>query len=311
MILTRLAGGLGNQMFHYATARAAQRSDAEPIVLDTRLLRDLESDIERITQRPYALDVFKNLKARPIGPSLCRLFEGNDFVSRLRRKVFNRRATYVDQQFLESVELPTDPKRHIFLRGNFQSEQYFVGIRDQLLTEFEFPPLDATNRAIEQRMAEVADPVAVHIRRGDYLSSLNRDTFTSVTLGYYVRAIEQLTARLGRSSIAAFVFTDDIDWVRANVDFGSLAVSFVEGNHGHDSWKDMCLMTHCQHHIIANSSFSWWGAWLAKRAGLKFAPQHWFRPNTYPFDIDQIVPAGWTVVDYPLQDEADLTRQRA
>jgi len=301
MIITRLAGGIGNQMFHYAVARGYQRSESEKIILDDRLLQDLEHDIEKIIQRPFALNVFKQLKADVISSDLNKLLTGTDFYNRIRRKIFKRQTSYVRQHLMVPVPFSSLSSKNIFLIGNFQSELYFKSIKETLIQDFAFPQLDEGNNLIRKEILTTPNALSLHIRRGDYLSTSNSNIFTSVNLEYYHNAIDMLQAKLGTDAINTFVFTDDINWVKQNFLSEKLNITFVEGNYGSNSWKDMFLMSCCQHHIIANSSFSWWGAWLSQRDGLNLAPKYWFRPNSYEFDINNIVPESWIIVDYNLE----------
>src|SRR5438094_86977 len=115
MIITRLAGGLGNQMFHYAIARSYQLYPCEQIILDTGLLKELEIDIEKIVQRPYALHVFKNLKADIIKPSLYELFNNTDILTKIKRKIFQFNTTYVIQNKMTPVRQLKLRRKNVFL----------------------------------------------------------------------------------------------------------------------------------------------------------------------------------------------------
>lgn len=300
MIITRLAGGLGNQMFQYAIARSYQRDESEKIILDTRQLQDLESDINKIIQRPFALDIYTRIKAEKIDNKIVKLLNSHDFITKIERKLFKLSPVYVVQRLMEPVEFLKIAAKNIYLEGNFQSELYFKSIRRKLIEDFDFPELDKTNSITKQRILYTPNAVSLHIRRGDYLSTSNKDMFTSVNLEYYQKAIDYMGVMLGISQLKTFVFTDDIAWVKKNFKSDKLDISFIEGNNGNNSWKDMCLMSCCKHHIIANSSFSWWGAWLSQREGINLAPRYWFRPDTYAYDIHDIVPQSWTIIDYIL-----------
>jgi hypothetical protein len=120
-------------------------------------------------------------------------------------------------------------------------------------------------------------------------------------LDYYKNAINTLLQRLRTHKLNTFIFTDDPDWVRENLNSDSIDINLIEGNYAQNSWKDMLLMSCCTHHIIANSSFSWWGAWLASEDGINLAPKHWYRPNTMFFDINDIVPSNWSIIDYVIE----------
>lgn len=303
MIVTRLAGGLGNQMFHYATARNFCNDDKENIFLDTYLLQPEEEDIEKIIQRPYALDIYRNLRAKVDEKKISNLLRNGGLINRIKRKLFLNDCIVVEQKLMERVPLPPKAERakNMLFIGNFQSENYFKEVRKELLLDFAFPAFDPANQQLEKKIRATTNSVSIHIRRGDYLSSSNKNIFTSVNVAYYNNAVDNLLSKLGVDKLNAFIFTDDIDWVKKH--FGKpdqIEAYYVTGNSRKDSWKDMALMTACDHHIIANSSFSWWGAWLSTKGGINIAPKHWFLPNSYAFDINDIIPETWSIVDYPL-----------
>lgn len=300
MIITRLAGGIGNQMFHYAVARKNQRSERERIVLDTRQLRPLEAEIDKIIQRPFALYVFPNLKATEIDTDLADLLESMRLVARFKRRLLKARMQHVYQQYLEPVVVRPRHSKGLWLEGNFQSEEHFVGIRETLLNDFAFRAMDEKNESIKRRILGSPHALSIHLRRGDYQSLSNKPIFDSVTLDYYHHAMNTIANAQPVSTLAGFVFSDDTDWAKANFAPKGLRLEYITGNDAQNSWKDMNLMSCCRHHIIANSSFSWWGAWLSQRGGEKTAPRHWFRPSTYAYQIDHIVPKHWHVVDYEL-----------
>jgi len=205
---------------------------------------------------------------------------------------------------MERVTLPTPDsvKKNLLLVGNFQSESYFKNFRQQLLYDYEFPSLDAANQELKKRIEATPNSVSIHVRRGDYLSSSNRKIFTSVNINYYLEAIDILKKQLQQNNLNAFVFTDDTDWVKNHFPKDNeLTITYVSGNTSKNSWKDMALMIACKHHIIANSSFSWWGAWLSANTGISIAPKHWYLPNSYAFDINDIIPKNWIIADYKLE----------
>jgi hypothetical protein len=300
MIITRLAGGIGNQMFHYAIAKGLQRTGTEKIILDTRLLQDLESDLDKIIQRPYALHIFPNLQATVISNHYLRLLSKSSIVSRIWLKYFDSITTYIEQVGMIPLPVSSLKSKNIYLSGNFQSETYFTSKRAELLKDFSFPVLDEMNELVRTKILNTSNSVALHIRRGDYWSTSNKNIYTSVNLHYYQQAISTLQSKLGLKRLDTFVFTDDIEWARNNLSNASLNIFFVDGNKKEDSWKDMYLMTCCRHHIIANSSFSWWGAWLSEKNGINIAPRYWFHPCTVFYDINHIIPSSWTLIDYEL-----------
>jgi hypothetical protein len=131
--------------------------------------------------------------------------------------------------------------------------------------------------------------VSLHVRRGDYVhNSTNAATYEVCSLDYYRASIRHMAERIQQPKF--FIFSDDIAWVKNNlkIDFPH---HYVDCNHGEESYNDMRLMSLCQHHIIANSSFSWWGAWLnPNREKIVIAPKNWFAIER---DTRDLYSAGW------------------
>lgn len=301
MIITLMAGGLGNQMFQYAIARSYVNRSGEKVYLDTCLLTaGEETDIEKIAHRPYGLHIFENLNGKVRRNKIAKLLN-NGLLNTLKRRFFGRSVIVVEQREMEKIQIPdkTCLQEDIVLKGNFQSERYFREIRESLLYEFEFPKMDPQNEELKKSILQTPNAVSLHIRRGDYLSSKYNDIYNSINDNYYHKSISIILKELSFDKLDVFVFTDDVKWVKNHfTPVKTMNTYFVTGNTNENSWKDMALMSCCQHHIIANSSFSWWGAWLSKREGINLAPKHWFVPGTRYFDINEIIPHSWIIVDY-------------
>lgn len=163
-----------------------------------------------------------------------------------------------------------------FYHGGWHSERYFKSIEDKLNDLFSFPlDPDADFVRWKKLILDSPDSVSLHIRRGDYVNISPDDYYQFggvATLEYYKRAVDYIRDKAGQCSF--FVFSDDIPWCKEQ--FGGGGYHFVDCNSGAKSWRDMCLMTMCRHHINANSTFSWWGAWLnARPDGIVIRPR-WF-----------------------------------
>ena len=150
--------------------------------------------------------------------------------------------------------------------------------------------INDASRAIVEKIDADAHAVSLHIRRGDYLlPKFWKSTGSVCGLNYYQRAINTILS----TDLAAFfyIFSDDMDWVKENQRIPD--ATYVDANTGNDSWQDMMLMSHCRHHIICNSTFSWWGAWLSPHTdGIVIAPERWFNGT----DAPHICPERWTKV---------------
>lgn len=279
MILVRLIGGLGNQMFQYAAGRAlAARLDA-PLLLDLR-------DFRRYRLRSYGLDRMQ-IQARP-----ATTWELARWPIWLRSRRWSGERFGLGSRWFREERMRFSPAfanltGAVGLDGYFQSERYFASIRQPLMQEFRpRAPLSRENEVLAETMRAVAG-ASLHVRRGDYVS----DPKTSAVHGvcspaYYQRAIATLRDRY--EGLQVFVFSDDPAWCRANLSLDG--ATFVENN-GAAPECDIFLMAQCRHHIIANSSFSWWGAWLADQPGMTIAPSPWFSDDG--LHDDDLIPPAW------------------
>jgi hypothetical protein len=171
----------------------------------------------------------------------------------------------------------------ITLQGFFQSEKYFKHIRDQLLIDFEFH--DSIMEPAKHAVSNWNNPIALHVRRTDYITNANH---TILSLDYYQKALDYFN-----DDCEIIIFSDDPQWCLQQKLFDSDRFLVSETN---NNYLDLCLMTLCSGHIIANSSFSWWGAWLSNSEKV-IAPFDWFKgSNNEHLDIKDLFPETWTVI---------------
>ncbi|UYO93994.1 alpha-1,2-fucosyltransferase [Pollutimonas sp. M17] len=283
-VVVGLSGGLGNQMFQYAAGRA----------LALRLGVGLELDLSWFAgrkERLYALGAFAiNAKTRGTRISLP------DFLKRFESRVSRRWASrrmgvpiYRERHFhFDPAFLGID--RPLYLEGYWQSERYFTDFRAEILRDFSLcEPFPASCLAIEEQMLR-AEPICVHVRRGDYVSNpVAAETHGLCSLDYYQRGVSTLAAGLARPR--AFIFSDDPDWVREHLKL-PVPATIVDVNSGPQAHWDLHLMALCRHFVIANSSLSWWGAWLGRAEDKKvIAPATWFRASVH--DTRDLIPEAW------------------
>lgn len=212
------------------------------------------------------------------------------------RKLLRRRAaapvrprSFVLEPHFHYWDGIADAPANSYLSGYWQSEKYFHAVGRQIRDDFSFAPVnDQFNAALTQRIA-ATNAVSVHVRRGDYASDpKNTSVYELCSLDYYRAAIEHIASRVDHPHL--FIFSDDISWVKEHMQVG-LAHTWVDNNCGRESFNDMRLMSQCKHHIIANSSFSWWGAWLnPDPAKIVVAPKRWFANGTNSIDL---LPFDW------------------
>lgn len=289
MIVIKLIGGLGNQMFQYALGRKLSFQNQEELLLDCSFFKEEGTH----TPREYELGIF-HLQANIATEEELSAFQqpSGSLLSRIRNKI--RRMNGADKTFIEVghrfhpevMELKGD----LHLTGYWQSEKYFSDIRQHLLEDFVFKrPPEGKNKELLDKI-QSTNSISLHIRRGDYVTNEAANSFHGLcTLDYYQSAVNHIAHRY--DTIHLYVFSDDIPWAEKNLNLG-FPMTFVNHNQGKSSWEDMRLMSGCQHNIIANSSFSWWGAWLNDNSNkIVVAPQRWFA--TKDNDNPDIIPERW------------------
>lgn len=215
------------------------------------------------------------------------------------RRIFNRRAFssirrhgYVVEphfQYWDGFEKISD---NCYLYGYWQSEKYFLKIQKIIRKDFSFQtPLDGVNAEMANKMS-TSNAVSIHVRRGDYVAnSYANRMHGTCSLTYYADAIRYIAQRITCPQF--FVFSDEIEWVKQNLPI-DWPCQYVSHNQGDKSFNDMHLMSLCKHHIIANSSFSWWGAWLnADVNKIVIAPKRWFAIDRNTSDL---IPVAWVTL---------------
>lgn len=275
MITIRLQGGLGNQMFQYATARALAEKNHTNVALDMSWFG--QAFDTGTTPRHYELDCFKLDKSI------------KKYKNHLIIKALYRRSTiHNEPHFHQDPDLLKLPDNTV-LNGYFQSEQYFADIRDILLQDFCWQKAPTgKNRALASVLNTDKNSVSLHVRRGDYVTNKNASSFHGLTgLNYYKSATRYLQKQIKVSNY--YIFSDDPAWCKAHLKLAH-QTTYVDWNT--DGAEDMRLMSMCQHNIIANSSFSWWGAWLNQNpAKIVIAPQQWFAH--LDSNTKDVIPDSW------------------
>jgi hypothetical protein len=286
-------GGLGNQMFQYAAAKSLAINRKTPLKIDLSFL--LENHLaQEFTYRKYELNKFA-LNIEPIGKNELDKFLGKTKSSGLSHKLKNLINPYI---IYEESNLDFDPSvlnlsSNTYLDGYFQSEKYFFNISDQIKIDFAFVgTLNGNNIKAIQKI-KTSNSIAVHVRRSDYITNLSSSHFHGVCpLEYYENAINYLKQKLEFPLF--FFFSDDMEWTREN--FKNLDNKvFVDINNSEAGYDDLRLISHCKHQIIANSSFSWWGAWLNDNPRkIVIAPKKWFA--AYQVKLSDRFPADWILI---------------
>lgn len=283
-------GGLGNQMFQYAAGFALARRHGTELKLDLNFLSDRSKRLSLFTVRNYALDMFRITATPATGREIARFVlprRINRYLYRVLQMVWPKRNCFDDVPPEYFAAIPADA----YLTGYWHDKAYYAGCEEGLRREFTFArPLPPACAPVVEAMAASGNAVSLHVRRGDYVGHPTLDGV--VGRDYYVRALGLLRSRLG-DDMRVFVFSDDLDWCRRELVMEGVDMFFVDGSFtgGKDEY-DLHLMTLCRHFIIANSSFSFWGAWLSAAEGKTVvAPARWKRGQDY--DRKPIIPDDW------------------
>jgi Glycosyl transferase family 11 len=294
-IISRQKSGLGNQLFQFAAGLYYARQYGAGLAMTVDPLR---GQVSHGYARPFLLSHF-NIRVQTRSETFSDRLAVNDRESLRPVAAAMRRALgiqvvreRIDQRyvFLGDLEIGKGI-RTVYLTGYWQThcipDAIAGALRPQL--QLRHPP-EGRNLELMNQIAASRNPVSLHIRRGDY--TLAAEGNIALPMSYYDRVIQLLRGRVDDPTF--FVFSDDIGFAKANLP-ARLRTVFVDHNDDHTSHEDLRLMSACRHHIIANSSFSWWGAWLNQRPDkLVFAPKHWLlQPGSYYPDL---FPPEWILI---------------
>jgi len=268
-IISKIYGGLGNQMFQYACGKAVAKR------LGARLCFDLSWF--KAGNRTFMLYSFPNIKY-PVYQ------DKQDIFKRILRRMGLYTIQYIDEQEYSYWSGIESIKSSVHLSGYWQDEKYFIGISSIIKKDFMFPEFDSLEaKNIAKEIIESTCSISIHIRRCDYVEDPKINSVHGIcSSDYYKKALQIIINKYnGRITPDLYLFSDDPDWVKNNFDtFGLPSVVVDIQEHKDKPYHDMHLMTLCKHHIIANSSFSWWGAWLSSRNGIVIAPKRWFAEDS-------------------------------
>ncbi len=288
MIIVKLQGGLGNQMFQYALGKIIELKYESHLLLDVEFYND-QIKKKGFTPRQFALQVF-DCDIKKVNPEIIQSFLSPSIINQLKRH-FNmpHNKIYFENTplFDKDLFLLTPP---LYISGYFQSEKYFLNHQSFVRDLFKFPHNAFLDNKHILNDFKLNNSVSVHFRRGDYIADEVTNKFHGIcSLDYYLKAFELICSKL--SSPKFYIFSDDIEWVEKSISHWKYNVEFIK-TQTLDTWIDMFLMSQCRHNIIANSSYSWWSAWLNNNDDkIVIAPQKWFNHQDYL--IEDIIPEMW------------------
>ena len=266
MVIVGVMAGLGNQLFQYALGRCLAYKNNTELKIDNAWNVEHQDNPLCI----YKLDNFNIVESFATPEDIARVADKNDENFDPEKNLLLIDTSDAPRAYVPELIAGTNID-NVCLKGFWQREEYFKDIADILRNEFTLKnPLGKISESWRQKILVADCAVSLHVRRGDYLNP-NQLNFGTLPVNYYFRCIEELKKNISKFTI--FVFSDDLEWAKKNLDFG-VPTEFVEGCE-HD-YEELHLMSLCRHNIIANSSFSWWGAWLNSNPDKKV-----FMPSNY------------------------------
>lgn len=297
MIVVRLEGGLGNQMFQYAIGRQISLINKTELKFDLSGF-DKNKNVSEVIRKDLRLSIFdspiniatqqeignvRNSKLPLIEKLLYRLQKRKNIPYYRKNELFESQWFKFDRNILKAG-------KNAYLTGYWQSFHYFHAIRTILLKDFAFKTHPDTKLYPYLNEINKQNSISLHIRRGDYIK--NPETFNLHGIcspEYYQAAIKEITAKVNNPVF--YIFSDDPEWVKENFAMSFPCIFVLQTPAEHDFF-DMYLMSLCKHNIIANSSFSWWGAWLNNNPKkIVIAPKQWMaNPG---IDTTDLIPTNW------------------
>lgn len=270
MIVIKITGGLGNQMFQYAAAKSISIEKKQKLFLDIDSFNSYALHKYGLHHFALRANIFKkpsNLKKRII-------------------KFFGNKQKYKEVDFSFNSNFFYLKGSPLILVGYFQSELYFRKYEKEIREDFQIVSAlkPITLKTID--FIKSVNAVSIHFRRGDYIGNSIHETDKTE---YYKVAMKNVESKV--ENPVYFIFSDDINWVRENFET-SFETHYIDFNDSESNYEDLKLMSSCKHNIIANSSFSWWGAWLNSNPDkIVIAPQKWFGDET--LNYKDIIPQNW------------------
>lgn len=283
MIIVKIVGGLGNQMFQYAYAKALETRGYK-VKIDITVFETYK------LHGGYQLDTY-NINLANSSKVENKKYYKNNIIFKVLKKIgldFSKRTKEDSLLFNDSL---LKVKDNNYIDGYFQCEKYFKDIREILLKQFSINQEKSNyTKQIEKKIFESKHSYSLHIRRGDFVDNTNINIHGSCDLEYYQNAIEVINLKY--EDTHCFIFSDDIDWCKQNLKIKN--VVYIDSEEKRIPHEDIYLMSLCHHNIIANSSFSWWGAWLNQNEDkVVIAPKRWFANDELEKQSRDIVCDGW------------------
>lgn len=315
MIILNLKGGLGNQMFQYSFGRNLQETLNTELKFDVKFLnenlklqggdaRNYELCMFNIRENFASneeLMIFKNFKKYP--------YTKNKYIRKILTILRHHFGVYLmfDNSFVDEalfgnrIIKPSKFSNNLYIEGYWAKTVYIKSIWNYLKEEFSFKKPIAKDLIIPLKHISETNSVSIHVRRGDYITDLKANKiFGVLDVSYYYNAINHLINRLEIKNPVFYVFSDDINWCKKNLNLNKYDHYFVENNFGKRNLEfDFRLMKSCKHNIIANSTFSWWAAFLNdNKDKIVIAPRIWYAEDKKQINFERgdFIPDSWTKI---------------
>ncbi len=304
MIILKLKAGLGNQLFQYAYARALTLRSKTDLIIDISWFSNID---KKDTPRTFLLNKY-NL---PVAVKIENRAESwlTRFIRKVRSKINRDIFKQSDYTYYPRLARPVSNHRNTIVEGFWNTEKYFVDCADAIRHELTLKvPLSESALKLEQEVrgatASGVQTILIHVRRGDYVTNVHANTFNGLSgAEYYKQAIErmrmEIEKRVPNSKIVFFLASDDVSWLKENIIplLDDTPYYLISGYEHVSEYEELHIMSLCHHFIIANSTFSWWSAWLsntAAKSGVKklvIGPKRWVANQK--IDTRDVMPEEW------------------
>jgi len=284
MIIIKLKGGLGNQLFQYALGRNISISRNINVAFDLSWFKERKDrtyKLKNFNVKENIISEKEAKKLRKYSKKLGKLsFFHNLFIADHSKYIYEKQFSF-DPDILKV-------KDNVYLNGSWQSEKYFKDIKNILKKEIILSDNTSSEYQNIEKQMQNTNSVSLHIRQGDYTSEKVQKVLKLLSNSYYQDAIRKIKSLVQNPTF--FIFSDDVEWAKNNIKIDSPVVFVSDGSL--EDYEELMLMSKCKHNIIANSTFSWWGAWLNNSINKKvMAPKKWFNNETK--DTSDLIPDSW------------------
>ncbi|WP_410501913.1 alpha-1,2-fucosyltransferase [Exiguobacterium acetylicum] len=291
MKIVQISSGLGNQMFQYALYIYLKNEGFNSFI-DSKTNYNLSKQ-----HNGYELEKVFHIKPKEINEKMIKKYRLNkeSLIDKLLKKIAIN-TTYYKEKREFIFDKTILKKKNEYLKGYWQSYKYIEPVENIIKEQFQFKIDDfLLNEVNKKTLSNIlkTNSISVHVRRGDYYQGNNINKFGNITtLKYYEKAFKKISTLVENPHY--FIFSDDIEWCKKNLKEKN--IHYVDANKKENSFIDMYLMSKCDHNIIANSSFSWWGAFLnSHEEKIIIAPSKWLHGQLY--EETEIVPNEWIKID--------------